>query len=115
MAQWIARWTSNPEVAGSNPVEDDLILFIQKIGNKNEEIRIERVTQFRNKLRDTMLTKFSMNIRLGNCSDIIEEIMSYLIVVNKICKFCIIFHLQRWRSACVVEKFENYYDATRVE
>ena len=22
VAQWIARWTSNPEVAGSNPAED---------------------------------------------------------------------------------------------
>ena len=26
VAQWIARWTSNPEVAGSNPVEDELFL-----------------------------------------------------------------------------------------
>ena len=24
VAQWIARWTSNPEAAGSNPVEDVL-------------------------------------------------------------------------------------------
>ncbi len=23
MAQWIAHWTSNPEVAGSNPVRDN--------------------------------------------------------------------------------------------
>ena len=23
VAQWIARWTSNPEVAGSNPAGDD--------------------------------------------------------------------------------------------
>ena len=26
VAQWIARWTSNPEAAGSNPVGDVIIL-----------------------------------------------------------------------------------------
>ena len=27
VAQWIARWTSNPKVAGSNPAGDKYILF----------------------------------------------------------------------------------------
>ena len=26
IAQWIARWTSNPEVVGSNPTGDDVLL-----------------------------------------------------------------------------------------
>ena len=26
IAQWIARWTSNPEVVGSNPTGDDIFL-----------------------------------------------------------------------------------------
>ena len=25
VAQWIARWTSNPEAASSNPAEDDFV------------------------------------------------------------------------------------------
>ena len=28
MAQWIAHWTSNPEVAGSNPVKSDLSVLM---------------------------------------------------------------------------------------
>ena len=27
VAQWIARWTSNPKVAGSNPAGDNQISF----------------------------------------------------------------------------------------
>ena len=27
VAQWIARWTSNPEAAGSNPVEDGYLFY----------------------------------------------------------------------------------------
>ena len=27
VAQWIARWTSNPEVAGSNPAGDDSFFY----------------------------------------------------------------------------------------
>ena len=27
VAQWIARWTSNPEVAGSNPAGDEIFFF----------------------------------------------------------------------------------------
>ena len=26
VAQWIARWTSNPEVAGSNPAGDEFLV-----------------------------------------------------------------------------------------
>ena len=29
LAQWIARWTSNPEVAGSNPAgDDDFVMLV---------------------------------------------------------------------------------------
>ena len=28
VAQWIARWTSNPKVAGSNPAGDKYVLFL---------------------------------------------------------------------------------------
>ena len=27
VAQWIARWTSNPEVAGSNPAGDAFLFY----------------------------------------------------------------------------------------
>ena len=44
IAQWIARWTSNPEVVGSNPTGDDVfasdvhstILFYLRLTSKNQ-------------------------------------------------------------------------------
>lgn len=39
VAQWIARWTSNPEVVGSNPTGDDgLILLTVQLQTKYKEI-----------------------------------------------------------------------------
>ena len=40
MAQWIARWTSNPEAAGSNPVEDDLLLKERPFNGEMKSIDI---------------------------------------------------------------------------
>ena len=34
VAQWIARRTSNPEVAGSNPAEDDV--FVEEMASKTQ-------------------------------------------------------------------------------
>ena len=31
VAQWIARWTSNPEVVGSNPTGDDFLSIAELI------------------------------------------------------------------------------------
>ena len=31
VAQWIARWTSNPEVAGSNPAGDAFLFYNREI------------------------------------------------------------------------------------
>ena len=36
VAQWIVRWTSNPEVAGSNPAEDETKFFL---AHKESKIR----------------------------------------------------------------------------
>ena len=61
VAQWIARWTSNPEAAGSNPAEDDLFIlqeflllsglifslgpFKEKIGSLQQHFSQEKTDQ----------------------------------------------------------------------
>ena len=47
VAQRIARWTSNPEAAGSNPVEDDLLLKERPFNGEMENIVICRMLEFK--------------------------------------------------------------------
>ena len=37
VAQWIARWTSNPKVAGSNPAGDKLFFIFSTLNFLNEK------------------------------------------------------------------------------